>query len=185
LPTGAAIRVIALEAGEEVRRLDFEGRIDWKQRRFEDSDAEDAFMVIAATSDQVINRQVFEAGNRRNRLSNSVDDPDNCNFIMAAITKQGPMQVAVSSAGCSPALAQRVRKRIENEVLDSAVGELAVFLGARRQFVKESLKTYQERQHFWETVIDSDVPKLLRSDGVSAAHEKFIELLDAAAKEVA
>jgi uroporphyrin-III C-methyltransferase len=96
---------------------------------------------------------------------------------MAAIARSGPMQVAVSSAGCSPALAQRVRERIGREMLTAELGELAEFLGARRPLIKGALATYQARQRFWEDVIDSNVPAILAAEGTEAANVRFLEIL--------
>ena len=134
-------------------------------------------MIIAATSNPDVNAWVYQLGNQALKLTNSVDDPVNCNFIMAAIAKSGPMQVAISSAGCSPALAQRVRSRIESEILTENVGVLAEYLGARRPDVKHTLPNYKARQAFWEQVIDSNVPHLLASQGEQAADSLFHSLL--------
>jgi uroporphyrin-III C-methyltransferase/precorrin-2 dehydrogenase/sirohydrochlorin ferrochelatase len=141
------------------------GRLAYQNDVFDEAMAEDYFMVIAATNDPEVNARVFQAGDRLNRLSNSVDDPDNCNFIMAAITRQGPMQAAVSSAGCSPALAQRLRTKIAKDLLTPELGELADFLGSWRPRIKQDLSGYKVKQSFWESVIDSEIPKILKSQG--------------------
>jgi siroheme synthase-like protein len=100
-----------------------------------------------------------------------VDDPVNCNFIMAAMTGHGPMQVAVSSAGCSPALAQRIRNRIAEDLVTPEVGRLGAYLGAWRTRIKGELPSYRARQGFWEKVIDSAVPGLLAEDDAAADAE--------------
>lgn len=158
LPSGANITVLAPEVRTEVATWVQEGAIRWVRARFRDEDVEPYFMIIAATDDPVVNRQVFLAGNARLRLTNSVDDPINCNFIMAAMTGHGPMQVAISSAGCSPALAQRVRNRIAHEILTPEIGMLAEYLGEWRPRIKASLPSYKARQGFWERVIESPIP---------------------------
>ncbi|MGV3618825.1 MAG: siroheme synthase, partial [Fimbriimonas sp.] len=168
--SGARITVVSPEARAEIRAWHEEGKLVWEARAFVPSDVEAFFMVIAATDDPGLNALVYRTGNERNKLSNSVDDPVNCNFIMSAIARQGPMQVAVSSAGCSPALAQRVRSRISNEILTEELGALAEFLGDRRDEVKRRLPGYKVRQAFWEGVIDSPIPDLLK-DGKDAEGE--------------
>jgi len=85
--------------------------------------------------------------------------------------------VAVSSAGASPALAQRVRNRVMSEILTPEVGELAEFLGDRRARVKATLPGYKVRQAFWEKVIDSDVPDFLRAHELERAEKRFSEML--------
>jgi uroporphyrin-III C-methyltransferase/precorrin-2 dehydrogenase/sirohydrochlorin ferrochelatase len=177
LHSGASIRIVSPVACPEVVDWAFQGVLVWEPRPFEDDDVLAAFMVIAATDDPLLNAHVFQVAESHLKLANSVDDPVNCNFIMAAIARSGPMQVAVSSAGCSPALAQRVRERIGREMLTAELGELAEFLGARRPLIKGALATYQARQRFWEDVIDSNVPAILAAEGTEAANVRFLEIL--------
>ncbi len=181
IPTGARITVVSPEISPEVQAWVSEGTITWIPRAFEPRDIDGAFMVIAATNNPEVNAWVYKLGNAAQKLTNSVDDPVNCNFIMAAIAKSGPMQVAISSAGCSPALAQRVRNRIVSEILTENVGALAEFLGDRRPEVKATLPSYKIRQRFWEQVIDSKVPHVLASQGEEAADAEFRSMLRRAA----
>jgi uroporphyrin-III C-methyltransferase/precorrin-2 dehydrogenase/sirohydrochlorin ferrochelatase len=169
LPTGARITVISPTATPEILNWNSEGRLTYWAREFRDQDAEPFFMVIAATNVPEVNARVFHVGESLHRLSNSVDDPVNCNFIMSAITRQGPMQVAVSSAGCSPALAQRLRKKIADDLLTHEMGILAEFLGGWRPRIKELLSGYKVKQAFWEGVIDSHIPEVLANEGRARA----------------
>ncbi|WP_395143840.1 bifunctional precorrin-2 dehydrogenase/sirohydrochlorin ferrochelatase [Armatimonas sp.] len=159
--SGAKIRVVSPELSEELQHWHAEGRFEWWQKCWEPTDQTDAFVAIGATNDKAINRAVFAEADTNGRLGNSVDDPKFCNFILSAVARSGPMQVAISSAGCSPALAQRVRERIAQEILTPELGELASFLGAWRPAVKSALPTYQDRQRFWEAVLDSEIPALI------------------------
>ena len=177
--SGAVVDVVSPEARREIREWHAEGKLRWLQRDFAVEDVAPYFMVIAATDDPELNGLVYSTGNAQNKLSNSVDDPVNCNFIMAALVRRGPMQVAVSSAGASPALAQRVRNRVRSEILTEELGILGEFLGDRRPLVKSRLPGYKIRQAFWEGVIDSDLPTLLARDP-QKADERFHEMLDAA-----
>lgn len=177
LSSGARITVVSPEAITEIRDWAVDGSLVWEQRSFHSDDVDPYYMVIAATDDPVLNALVYKCGNDKQRLSNSVDDPINCNFIMSAITRRGPMQVAVSSAGCSPALAQRVRNRVMEEILTAEIGELAEFLGDRRSEVKSRLPGYKVRQAFWERVIDSSVPDILSSGDFAGADDLFHEML--------
>lgn len=182
LPTGAEITVIAPWAKDEILAWSEEGRLQYIKRKFHYKDIDPYFMVISGTDNPAVNALVFKLGNAANKLSNSVDDPVNCNFIMSAITKRGPMQAAISSAGCSPALAQRVRKRIAEEILTDEVGTLAEYLGDWRPEVKKRLGAgYKARQAFWESVIDSDVPYLLQWQGRASADLSFLRQLESAA----
>lgn len=161
LPSGAKITVLSPAINDQVRAWVEDGSITWIEREFVTEDVEPYFMVIAATDRPDVNAHVFRSGNERLRLTNSVDDPINCNFIMAAMTGHGPMQAAISSAGCSPALAQRVRNRIANEILTEEIGALAAYLGEWRPRIKEELPNYKAKQGFWERVIESEIPQYL------------------------
>jgi len=177
--SGARIDVVSPEARREIREWHDEGKLTWLRRDFEVADVAPYFMVIAATDDPELNALVYKTGNDGNKLSNSVDDPVNCNFIMAALVRRGPMQVAVSSAGASPALAQRIRNRVRSEILTEELGVLGEFLGDRRPLVKSRLPGYKIRQAFWEGIIDSDLPAILVRDP-EAADARFLQALDEA-----
>lgn len=159
--SGARLRVVSPTLSEELQHWHTKGRFEWRAKLWEPSDQADAFVAIGATNEKAVNRAVFAEAERLGRLGNSVDDPKFCNFILSAVARSGPMQVAISSAGCSPALAQRVRKRILDEILTPELGELAAFLGSWRPRVKQALGTFEEKQQFWEAVLDSEIPALL------------------------
>lgn len=171
--SGARIDVISPEARPEIQQWHAEGKLNWIPREFVPDDVRESFLVIAATNDPELNKLVFETGNAANRLSNSVDDPENCNFIMAALIRRGPLQVAVSSAGASPALAQRVRNRVKSEILTDELGKLCEFVGDRRERVKAALTGFKVKQAFWEGVLESDLPRILLEDGEEAAARYF------------
>ena len=176
--SGARIRVVSPELSEELQCWYAEGRFEWWQKCWEPSDQADAFVAIGATNDKTVNRAVFGEADEHGRLGNSVDDPKFCNFILSAVAKSGPMQVAISSAGCSPALAQRVRKRIVEEILTPELGELASFLGSWRPRVKTALPTFEAKQKFWEAVLDSEIPALLaagkRAEAEAAMEKRLV-----------
>jgi len=177
LSSRARITVVSPNVCDEIRDWNDEGALTWVNRKFRPTDIDDAFAVIAASDNPELNAWIFELGEKARKLTNSVDDPDHCNFIMAAIARSGPMQVAISSAGCSPALAQRVRNRIESEVLTEDLGKLAEYLGDRRRAVKDCLPTYKARQSFWEQLIDSNLPHVLAAEGSEAADALFQSML--------
>lgn len=169
LEADALITVIAQKVDPRIGAWAGEGKIEWLSREFSEEDVEPYFLAFGATEDLEINQFVSKAAMKRNRLANAVDDPEYCNFILAAMAKQGPVQVAVSTAGCSPALAQRVRNRIASEVLERGIGELAEFLGHWRPAVKESIEGYPQRKAFWERVLASDIPQILETEGWDTA----------------
>ena len=120
-------------------------------------------MVIAATNDTDVNISVYEDAERRAMLVNVVDVPPLCNFILPAIVRSGPLAIAISTAGASPALAKRIRNEIADEY-GEPYARLAVLLNDVRGWAKGTLPTYQDRKDFFESIVngDPDPVELLR-----------------------
>ena len=115
LHTGAEIRVIAPEATPRIRALAQEKRIHWEPRAFKSSDLKGAFLVVAATSSRALHEKIYLAARRQRVLCNVVDDPPHCDFYYGSVVRRGALQIAISTAGKSPALAQRIRKILEEQ----------------------------------------------------------------------
>jgi uroporphyrin-III C-methyltransferase / precorrin-2 dehydrogenase / sirohydrochlorin ferrochelatase len=138
LPTGARLRVIAPEALDEIQQLAIDGRLEWIQRRFEIADLDRNFVVIAATNAPEVNATVYREAVARGILCNSVDDPPHCDFYFGAVVSRGDLQVAVSTAGESPAVAQRLRREIDEQLPD----DLGPWLKEIGQIRREVLASY-------------------------------------------
>src|SRR5919204_1274899 len=108
LACAAEVTLVAPEAIPPLRELAEEGSIRWERREYRSEDLEGTFVVIAATSDTDVNIGVFKDAERRAMLVNVVDVPPLCNFILPAIVRTGPLAIAISTAGASPALAKRI-----------------------------------------------------------------------------
>lgn len=170
------VTVIAPEAEPEVQKLAQEGTIVWEQRAYESTDVEGAFMIIAATNDTDVNVQVFNDGEARGMLVNVVDVPPLCNFILPAITRSGPIAIAISTAGASPALAKRMKREIA-EAFGEPYADLAVILNDARGWAKGMLPTYNERKDFFEGIVngDPDPIELLKEGRVDEVHELVVK----------
>jgi siroheme synthase-like protein len=147
---GAAVTVVSPELHESFSELD----VDWVPRRYRASDLRGAFLVIAATSDRSVNERVHRDAESRAMLVNVADVPDLCNFILPAVHRQGPIAVAVSTGGASPALAKRLRSQIA-ELVTPEHAEIAEELRSMRPEVKERFSTYEERRDYFEDVLTS------------------------------
>lgn len=145
LPTQASIRVVAPRVLEPVRRLAAEGRIELVCRDFEESDLEGQAIVITATDSREVNRAVFLAARQRGLLCNSVDDPPNCDYYFASIVERGHLQIAISTTGESPALAQRLRREIDAR-LPTDMAPWLEELGALRREILASHPPGEERK---------------------------------------
>jgi uroporphyrin-III C-methyltransferase / precorrin-2 dehydrogenase / sirohydrochlorin ferrochelatase len=145
LPTGLNLRVIAPEARQEIRQLAAEGKLQLEQRPFQPSDLDDNFIVIAATNSPETNAAVYQACLDRNIPCNSVDDIPNCDFFFGSIVTRGPLQIAISTSGESPAVAQRLRREIDAQ-LPQDLGEWLKNLGALRREVLETHPSTEARK---------------------------------------
>src|SRR5687767_13387717 len=157
--------LVAPEAVEELRELAAEGSIEWERREYRPEDLEATFIAIAATSDTDVNIRVYEDAERRAMLVNIVDVPPLCNFILPAIVRTGPLAIAISTAGASPALAKRIKRQIADE-FGAEYARLAVMLNEVRGWAKGTLPTYQDRKAFFEEIVNGDPdPVALLRDG--------------------
>ncbi len=167
------VTLIAPDAIEPLRELADEGSIRWERREYAGpEDLEGVFMVIAATNDTDVNIQVYDDAERRAMLVNVVDVPPLCNFILPAIIRTGPLAIAISTAGASPALAKRIRDEIADEY-GEPYARLAILLNEVRGWAKGSLPTYQDRKVFFESIVngDPDPVELLRRGDEQAVRD--------------
>jgi siroheme synthase-like protein len=172
------VTLIAPDAHPELESLAAEGSIAWERRSYAGpEDLEGIFMVIAATDDSEVNIEVFDDAEKRAMLVNVVDVPPLCNFILPAIVRTGPLAIAISTAGASPALAKRMKREV-SELFGEEYARLAVILNDARGWAKGTLPTYQDRKEFFEGIVngDPDPVELVRE----GRETELLELIDAA-----
>ena len=130
----AAITVIAPEASKKIQEQAAAGDIQYHSRAYRHGDLQGAFLVVAATNDPLVNRAVFAEATTTGVLCNAVDDPPFCDFYFPSVVRRGDLQVAISTAGNSPALAQQLRREL-NEQLPLDLGDWLADLGQLRREV--------------------------------------------------
>jgi precorrin-2 dehydrogenase / sirohydrochlorin ferrochelatase len=155
LACDADVTLVAPEAHPALAELAAEGSIRWERRTFAPGDLDGCLIAIAATNDTDVNIAVFDEAERRAMLVNVVDVPPLCNFILPAIVRTGPLAVAISTAGASPALAKRMKREI-SELFGEPYATLAVLLNDARGWAKGTLPTYQDRKDFFESIVNGD-----------------------------
>jgi precorrin-2 dehydrogenase / sirohydrochlorin ferrochelatase len=172
------VTVISPEVGPELQQLALEGSIRWEQREYAGpQDLEGVFMVIACTDDTDTNIRIYDDAEERAMLVNIVDVPPLCNFILPAIVRTGPLAIAISTAGASPALAKRMKAEI-SQLFGEEYAQLAVMLNDVRGWAKGTLPTYQDRKQFFEEIVNGDPdPIALLRDGRS---DEVLRLIDSA-----
>jgi len=180
------VTLIAPDAEPALEELAAEGSIRWERREYAGAaDLEGVFMVIAATDDTDVNIAVYDDAERRAMLVNVVDVPPLCNFILPAIVRTGPLAIAISTAGASPALAKRIKREVA-EQYGEPYARLAVLLNEVRGWAKATLPTYQDRKQFFEAIVNGepDPVELLRDGdrGGGQTGEQAVRELIAAAQ---
>jgi precorrin-2 dehydrogenase/sirohydrochlorin ferrochelatase len=176
LACDANVTLVAPDAHPELVQLALEGSIRWERRPYEASDLEGCLIAIAATNLSEVNIRVFEDAEERAMLVNVVDVPPLCNFILPAIVRTGPLAIAISTAGASPALAKRMKREI-GEAFGEAYAQLAVLLNDARGWAKGTLPTYQDRKEFFESIVNGepDPIELLRAGDARAVVDLILD----------
>jgi precorrin-2 dehydrogenase/sirohydrochlorin ferrochelatase len=180
LACGGAVTLVSPEAVPALASYADEGSIRWERREYRSSDLEGKFLVVAATSLTEVNIAVHEDAERRQMLVNVVDVPPLCNFILPAIVRTGPLAIAISTSGASPALAKRLKREIA-ESFGEPYARLAVILNEERGWAKDTLPTYQDRKEFFESIVNGepDPVELIRAGDEGAVRD----LITAARRE--
>jgi precorrin-2 dehydrogenase/sirohydrochlorin ferrochelatase len=146
LDTGARIRVLALQVTPVVREWADADTILLEERAFESTDLDGAFLVVAATSSRELNESLFGEAQRRGILCNVVDVPELCDFFYPAVVRRGDLQIAISTAGQSPLLAQRIRKRLEQQFGPKYAEWVAELGKIRREVLSSDLPAERKRE---------------------------------------
>jgi precorrin-2 dehydrogenase/sirohydrochlorin ferrochelatase len=155
------VRVVAPKATSQIRYWAEKKRIEWIARDWEQGDLDGMFLVIAATFSTEVHQRIFEEATRRGVLCNVVDVPGLCDFYYPAVVQRGALQIAISTAGLSPALAQRLRKELEHQ------------FGAEYKAWLEELG--KERDKLFSVTLNPEERKRLLHDLVSAeAFQAFL-----------
>ena len=165
---GAHVRVAARELGHELQALRDINAIEWIAQHFDAAQLDDVFLVIAATDDNALNAQVFDAANARHKLVNVVDDQPKCSFIFPSIVDRSPLVVAISSSGTAPVLARLLREKIE-ALLPANLGQMAEVAGQWRDKVKQRYHKMSDRRRFWERAFNGLFASQMAAGNVNEA----------------
>lgn len=162
LDAGADVHVVAPRASGRVQAWAREGRIRWEARKFRDSDLSRAFLVVAATSSPDLHARIYKEARRNRVFCNVVDDPEHCDFYYGSVVRRGALQIAISSGGNSPALAQRLRNKLEQqfgaeyELWLQELGEM------RRRLFSRGIEPARRKQLLHRLASESSFEEFLR-----------------------
>ena len=147
LEAGAQVHVVSPKLAPQLAEWVRNREIDWSPKPFDPGDLDGAFLVIAATSLHDLNAQVYQEADRRNILCNAVDDVDHCHFYYGSIVQRGDLQIAISTNGKSPALAQRLRKELEQQ-FGPEYEHWLEWLGAARETLRAQSTDPETTKHW-------------------------------------
>jgi precorrin-2 dehydrogenase len=155
LASGAQVIVIAPRAADWIQSQSRAGKLIWRRRRFVAADVENAFLAIAATNSHAINEAVYQACVERGVLCNVVDVPERCDFFYPAVVRRGPLQIAISTDGRSPALARRLRIELERQ-FGADYGAWVEQVGEMRQKLRRRNLPAAERRRLLDQIASRD-----------------------------
>ncbi|WP_319522481.1 bifunctional precorrin-2 dehydrogenase/sirohydrochlorin ferrochelatase [uncultured Desulfosarcina sp.] len=162
LKCGAIVTVVSPEATSSLDRLAEEGAIVLERREYRSSDVKGQFLVIGATDDEDLNRQIHADAERIGLLCNIADRPEICNFILPAIVRRGDFMLAISTAGKSPAFAKHMRQRLEAQ-FGPEYGKLLDLMGAIRQKLLAEAHEPEAHKPLFERLIAGDLLELVKT----------------------
>ncbi|GAB4293928.1 MAG: siroheme synthase CysG [Thiohalomonadaceae bacterium] len=160
LEAGAAVHVVSPALVPALQEQVDSGAITCRRAAFEPADLEGVALVVAATDDEAVNRQVSELAQARHLPVNVVDNPALCSFVMPSIIDRSPVQIAVSTGGASPVLARLLRARLESAI-PAAYGRLAQLVESFRDKVKARFTDVNARRNFWENVLQGEIAEMV------------------------
>lgn len=172
LRAGARVVVVSPAATDRLSALGDEGRIRLHRRLYGAGDLVDVFLVFATTDDPDLNRRISADARRRNVLCNIADQPGQGQFVLPSVVARGDLLISISTSGKSPALARRIRRRLETE-FGPEYARVVNLLGVlRRRLLAQGHDPRGHKQMF-ETLLDSDLMTWLR-DGDTDRADAFL-----------
>ncbi len=171
LEYGCQVTMVSPRCEETVSTWAKNGLITYLQREFKEEDLDHSFLVFIATDDRGLNSRISSLCRERGILVNAVDDPPHCDFYVPAILRRGPLTLAISTEGKSPAFAGRLRRDLE-EIITDDYGKFVEILGEQREYIKENISDLERRKAVFEKLVYSDILDLLKAGEEEKAREK-------------
>ncbi len=173
---GAFVTVVSPEAGEKLLSLAESGTIALKRRPYTGADLGGMFLVICATDDEELNRQVSRDAGKFNTLCNIADHPEACNFILPALVKRGDLVIAVSTSGKSPAFAKKIRKDLEKQY-GVEYADFLKLMGAIRKKLLSNSHEPEAHKPLFEKLINKDIVQLIKNNDADKIDTVLFEAL--------
>lgn len=176
LDCGAKVTVVSTDVAEKLQELSDNDIIKLKKRPFQISDLDEMFLVMGATDNQEINREIYSEAERLGILCNIADRPEDCNFILPAIVNRGDLIIAISTSGKSPAFAKKMRKDLEKE-FGTEYAEFLKLMGEIRNKLLSEDHEPEAHKHLFEQLIKRDLVKMIKDRDIAAVNSLLFEIL--------
>ena len=170
----AEVVYVSPEAEPEIAQLAAAGVIIWHAREFLESDLDGCFLAISDLED---NSAVFRACEERGILCNSVDDPERCRFTFGSVHRRGDLTIAISTNGWAPAVAVRLKEKLQHEI-GAEYEALLQMLKQVRPEITSRIREFGARRALWYRIVDSELLQLLRQGQDEAAWELLRNMID-------
>jgi len=176
LDCGARVTVVSPEVSPQLRDLAASGDIILKERSYQSEDLSNMFLVIGATDDEKLNKQLSSDADRLNTLCNIADRPEVCNFILPSIVHRDDLVITVSTSGQSPAMAKKLRKALENQ-FGKEYGILLRLMGAIRKKLLQQAHAPEVHKPLFEQLINSELIVMIQEGEVEKIDSLLLEVL--------
>ncbi len=173
IDSGAKVTVVSPTLDPVLDYMSFQKEITWLDRKFEPSDLQGAYLVIAATDDRKVNKQIGELCAQKKIHCNVVDAPEEGDFIVPTTIERGPLTIAINTSGISPTLSASIRQEIEM-AYGEEYGLFLELMALLRPVVQEEFPSAQERRNIFDKMVSSRAISLLRN-GMTEEAKKELE----------
>ena len=176
LKCGAIVTVVSPEISDRLRVLAESARLTLKPRPYRSEDIEGMFLVIGASDDETLNRQISSDAERRYTLRNIADRPEKCNFILPSIVRRDDLVITISTSGKSPALAKKLRKKLERQ-FGPEYGDFLKLMGAIRSKLLSQTHEPEAHKPLFEQLIDSNLIALIQEGNTQDIDAMLADIL--------
>ncbi len=174
IEAGAEVLYVNPRASDEIAALARRGEMVWTAREFAPQDLDGCFLVIARLED---NSEIFRLAEERGVLCNAVDDPEHCRFIFGSVHRQGELTIAISTNGVAPALAVRLKERLQGEI-GPEYAVLLELLQRIRAEIRARIPDFAKRRELWYRIIDSGALEKIRAGEIEEARRLIVGLIE-------
>ncbi len=173
---GAEVTVVSPDVSDSLVRTADSGAINILQRPYRSSDLECMFLVIGATNDETLNRQISSDAAQRQILCNIVDVPDKCNFILPAIVERGDLVISISTSGSSPAFAKKLRQDLEND-FGEEYAEFLMLMGTIRERLLAQKRSVEANKKCFEQLIAGGLLEMIKNRSINEINRLLKKIL--------